>query len=207
MNKFDTIQLPDAVVEEGFDDYMANVNIHRTALNSLKSDFVGAFQTGDINHVKKSFETNLKDVDLHWPEYDKFQAYFDEIGQMPHMWKRGFSREDRRISLLQHSVFMNICSLLKFKQNSEILLSHDGLKWSPCIFKSHCPIENHFREQWYQGALTGRPPFFPGDRNSVTLVHISYNFPYDEKYKDRPELPATKSEWETLVERYLCCKL
>ncbi|HML61320.1 MAG TPA: hypothetical protein PKD41_10525 [Solidesulfovibrio sp.] len=205
MNEFNTIRLPDKVVEEGFDDYMAKIDLPRVAFNSLKSDFVSAFQSGDSKNIQESFVKNLKNVYFSWPEYDKFESYFSDTDQFPYMWKRESYYADRRISLLEHSVLMNVYSLLNFKQNSEILLSYDRHRWAPRFFKLNCPVENHFRDQWYQGKLTGRPPFFPGDRNSIMLARIAYKFPYDEKYKDYPELPATEEEWKILVERYLSC--
>ena len=140
---------------------------------ALREAWIAANGTGDPRQEVKALAEGLRGVAWSWPWFATWQRDFDARGALPYIWESNDYRlrpERARVAILAHTLNTVLGALDRASGLPELAERRGGYR---LVVIAGCPVEADVASRYAQrieaGDLSTVPPFFPGDRTSLTV--------------------------------------
>ena len=156
---------------------LASITVPAETLQTVRKHWIRAFRSGSPRIIRLAL-TPLANTNWDWPEFDRWQTRFKEIQEWPYMWSRCNVPEaieagdanwlrQAKIDVLDHTLMTKAYSRVRFERMANFF-SERGWR----IADGGCKVERQIAELCKPDVSMNDwqtwPPFFPGDRSSVT---------------------------------------
>lgn len=162
---------PEKFIQAGFDRIITDTTIPDCIKKSLYVQYNDAHRSGSPRAELAVFNACVTE-DFGWPWFERHRAQFVERGLVPYMWRRSGRNYDKlsfKLKILAHSLVMAIYAGVKEGRWLELDERFMAARCEVIVPILGCQVEEQVAKQFNLGLLHGTPPFFPGDRSSITL--------------------------------------
>jgi hypothetical protein len=168
-------------IREAFEQVLQPCNLESGLHKVLLVSYVYANQSG-IPKLEPLSLMLLSEITWNWPWFNEWYSAFKEVGAWPSMWKQeasnfphierhNASRQLRiaKVYILAHTISMVTCRVRDFNKWKLNSVSKELNLLSLPECRVECEVAADYSSTIKASDWTTWPPFFPGDRTSVTL--------------------------------------
>lgn len=167
--------------EAAFDLVTEEIDWPAGIRQAARAAWIGAFERGDTRLEVRALAAEVFEVEWHWPEFERWHAFFVEEGIWPVMWEAFEPPHDleedeefeagpvARVRLLTHTL-----SSTTYRLRDTVNTLPTGWSWDLAVVGDGDDVEPRIaalhQARVRRGDLSALPPYFPGDRTSLRRV-------------------------------------
>ena len=167
---------PVEICQSAWERVVAPMQLPSTLDEKLRDEWVTAHRAGDPRAEVRALVAGLEGVHWRWPWFDECATIFAHDAAWPHNWRRdgtvlpGFWKAPRfRCEILAITLYATRAAIDRAPGLAEIAARRGGYRLSVVL---GCPVEAAVAAR-HAGAIEAGdlsivPPFFPGDRTTLT---------------------------------------